>query len=68
MTWSKLATDFGHVWLLTPRMRGSYCLAMANNEYLTEYDRIVKTVQLYVDGSKQGKSERMRPAFHRPTK
>lgn len=37
---------------------------MANNEYLTEYDGIVKTMQMYLDGSKQGRSELMRPAFH----
>ena len=33
-------------------------------QYPTQYDEIVKTVQLYIDGSKQGKSELMRPAFH----
>ena len=37
---------------------------MANNEYLTEYDGIVKTMQMYLDGSKQGRSELMRAAFH----
>jgi hypothetical protein len=37
---------------------------MAKSEYLTEYDEIVKTVQLYIDGSKQGNSKLMRPAFH----
>jgi hypothetical protein len=37
---------------------------MTKTEYLTEYDGIVKTVQMYIDGSKQGKSELMRPAFH----
>jgi Putative lumazine-binding len=37
---------------------------MAKSEYLTEYDGIVKTMQMYIDGSKQGKSEVMRPAFH----
>jgi hypothetical protein len=37
---------------------------MSKNEYPAEYDAIVKTVQLYIDGSKQGKSEVMRPAFH----
>ena len=37
---------------------------MANHEYLTEYDGIVKAMQLYLDGSKQGRSELMRPAFH----
>jgi hypothetical protein len=58
------ATDFGRVWLLTPHIPGPYCLAMAKSEYLTEYDGIVKTMQMYIDGSKQGKSELMRPAFH----
>ena len=28
------------------------------------HDEILKTLQLYIDGSKQGKSELMRPAFH----
>lgn len=37
---------------------------MAKSEYLTEYDGIMKTIQLYIDGSRQGKSELMRPAFH----
>jgi hypothetical protein len=37
---------------------------MNKNEYLTEYDGILKTIQMYIDGSKQGKSELMRPAFH----
>ena len=37
---------------------------MTNNEYQTEYDRIAKTMQMYIDGSKQGKSELMRSAFH----
>jgi hypothetical protein len=34
------------------------------SEYLTEYDKIVRTIQMYIDGSKQGRSELMRPAFH----
>src|SRR5215470_14197143 len=37
---------------------------MSKPEYLSEYDAIVKTVQMYIDGSKQGKSDLMRPAFH----
>jgi hypothetical protein len=37
---------------------------MNSSEYLNEYDGIVKIMQLYIDGSKQGKSEIMRPAFH----
>jgi hypothetical protein len=34
------------------------------NEYLTDYDAIVETMQMYIDGSRQGKSGLMRPAFH----
>jgi hypothetical protein len=37
---------------------------MAKSEYLTEYDEIVNVMQMYIDGSKQGNSELMRPAFH----
>jgi Putative lumazine-binding len=58
------ATSFGRVWLLTLGAAKSHCADMSKNEHPTEYDAIVKTVQLYVDGSKQGKSEIMRPAFH----
>jgi Putative lumazine-binding len=36
---------------------------MKNNEYFSDYDRIVQTMQMYIDGCKQGKSELMRPAF-----
>jgi hypothetical protein len=37
---------------------------MTKSGYLTEYDKIVQTIEMYIDGSKQGKSEVMRPAFH----
>jgi len=37
---------------------------MNTSEYLNQYDAITKTMQLYIDGSRQGKSEVMRPAFH----
>jgi hypothetical protein len=37
---------------------------MAKSEYLTDYDGIVNTIQMYIEGSRQGKSELMRPAFH----
>ena len=37
---------------------------MTKSEYLTEYDKIVHTMQKYIDGSKQGKSELMSHAFH----
>jgi len=37
---------------------------MNNNQYPNQYDEITKTVQMYIDGSKQGNSELMRRAFH----
>jgi hypothetical protein len=37
---------------------------MNTAEYLTEYDGIVQTMQAYIEGSRQGKSELIRPAFH----
>jgi hypothetical protein len=37
---------------------------MTKSGYLSEYDKIVQTMEMYIDGSKQGKSEIMRPAFH----
>ena len=39
-------------------------MTITKTEHLTDYDSIVKTVQMYIDGSKQGKSALMRPAFH----
>jgi hypothetical protein len=54
--WPRLAVDAS--------ISGPYSLRMANDEYLTDYDHIVNTMQMYIDGSKQGKSELMRPAFH----
>jgi len=58
------ATGFVRVWLLTPSNPAAYIPPMTKSEYLTEYDKIVETMQNYIDGSKQGKSEIMRPAFH----
>jgi hypothetical protein len=46
------------------RIVSPYSLRMANDKYLTDYDQIVNTMQMYIDGSKQGKSALMRPAFH----
>lgn len=37
---------------------------MTKSEYLTDYDQIAQTIQKYIDGSRQGKSEVMRSAFH----
>ena len=58
------ATNFGRTCPLIALRWQSYLLRMANNRLPTEYDGIVKTMQMYIDGSKQGKSELMRPAFH----
>jgi hypothetical protein len=41
-----------------------YHTHMASSTYTREYDGIVKAMQQYIDGSKAGKSELMRPAFH----
>ncbi len=37
---------------------------MATSKFTNEYDAIVATIERYIEGSKQGKSEVMRPAFH----
>ena len=36
---------------------------MTKSEYPDEYDKIVQTMQMYIDGCREGKSELMRPAF-----
>jgi hypothetical protein len=58
------ATNFVRTCPLTPRIDATSFPRMSKIEYLSEYDEIVKTIQIYIDGSKQGKSELMRPAFH----
>lgn len=35
-----------------------------SNNYLTDYDAIVKTLQPYIDGSRAGNSQLMRSVFH----
>jgi hypothetical protein len=37
---------------------------LAEMDHLTEHNAIVKTLQHYIDGSRAGSSELMRPAFH----
>ena len=49
--------------LMSPPAR-EYSLCMANAKTQSEHDAIQKTLQLYIDGCKQGNSELMRPAFH----
>jgi len=41
-----------------------YSLIMTPVKSPSPHDDILKTLQLYIDGSKQGKSDLMRPAFH----
>ncbi len=41
-----------------------YALSMTPTKSPSQHDEILKTLQQYIDGSKQGKSELMRPAFH----
>jgi hypothetical protein len=45
-------------------MRDDPTFASMNTTYLSDYDAIVNTMQMYIDGSRHGKSELMRPAFH----
>jgi hypothetical protein len=47
-----------------PRTRTPYSLIMTTTETLSEHDEILKALQPYIDGSKEGKSDIMRPAFH----
>jgi hypothetical protein len=37
---------------------------MSSSAYGVEYDGVVSTMQLYIEGCKQGQSRVMRPAFH----
>lgn len=37
---------------------------MSESRYPSEYDAIVNTMQSYIEGSRQGQSALMRPAFH----
>ena len=46
------------------RAGGAYCLCMVTAKTQFEHDAILKTLQSYIDGCKQGNSELMRPAFH----
>jgi hypothetical protein len=47
-----------------PRDVTAYSLSMTPTKSPSPHDEILKTLQLYIDGSKQGKSELMRPSFH----
>ncbi len=58
--------DIGRTCPLTPHNFRSYCLRMTKSEYLTAYERNRQNRTDDIDGSKQGKSEIMRPAFRCP--
>jgi hypothetical protein len=47
-----------------PRVVTPYSLFMTPTKSPSQHDEILKTLQMYIDGSKEGKSELMRPAFH----
>lgn len=49
---------------LNCQLHGPYPLCMTQPQPQSEHDEILKTLQLYIDGSKQGSSTVMRPAFH----
>ena len=55
---------FGQICPLMSRAGRAYCLCMATAKTQSEHDAILKTLQLYIDGCRQGNSELMRPAFH----
>lgn len=38
---------------------------MKTTTYATDYDEIIGAMQHYIEGSKAGKSDLMRPAFHK---
>jgi hypothetical protein len=37
---------------------------MTKSRYISDHDEILKTMQMYIDGGRQGKSKLMQPAFH----
>jgi len=47
-----------------PGLVALYSFRMTSAQASPQYDEILKTLQFYIDGSKEGKSELMRPAFH----
>ena len=55
---------FFRVWPLTLPQGGASLGNMSSSTYGAEYDGVVKTMQFYIDGCKQGKSGLMRLAFH----
>ena len=55
---------FGRICPLMSGGGGAYRTFMATANTQSEHDAILKTLQMYIDGCKQGKSAVMRPAFH----
>ena len=59
--------DSAHFGRFCPLMSGTdaaYPLSMATAKNQTEHDAILKALQFYIDGCKQGNSGLMRTAFH----
>jgi hypothetical protein len=61
---AKDAPLFGRTCPLMSGLLAPYSLCMTPTQSPSPHDEMLKTLQLYVDGSKQGKSELMRPPFH----
>jgi hypothetical protein len=55
---------FGQIRPLMSEASGAHYLCMAAANFQSEHDAILKTLQSYIDGCKQGSSEMMRRAFH----
>ena len=49
---------------LLPSAVAPYSLFMTPTKSQSQHDEILKTLQLYIDGSREGKSDLMRPGFH----
>ena len=58
------SAHFCHVCPLMTRTAAAYCLSMATANNQTEHDAILKTLQCYIDGCRQGNSSLMRSAFY----
>ena len=57
-------TVFDQTCPLMPKHRTPYSLIMTTAKTSSQHDEILKAPQPSIEGSKEGKSEIMRPAFH----
>jgi hypothetical protein len=58
------SAHFDQICPLMSGLLSPYALCMTPTKSPSPHDEIVKTLQLYIDGCRQGQSELMRPAFH----